>query len=72
MKGDLGKDRKDVGMMIKTFCTVFKGLPKEKQPGLILKTSMAGFSVTDREQIEKKITQITNIFGEKCPPSSIQ
>jgi glycosyltransferase involved in cell wall biosynthesis len=64
----LGHDRKDVGMMIKTFCTVFKGLPKEKQPGLILKTSMAGFSVTDREQIEKKITQITNIFGEKCPP----
>ena len=68
LRGDLGHDRKDVGMMIKTFCTVFKGLPKEKQPGLILKTSMAGFSVTDREQIEKKITQITNIFGEKCPP----
>ena len=68
LKGDLGHDRKDVGMMIKTFCTVFKDVPKKKQPGLILKTSMAGFSVTDREAIEKKITQITNDFGKKCPP----
>ena len=29
LSGDLGQDRKDVGMMIKTFCTVFKDLPKE-------------------------------------------
>ena len=47
--GDLGHDRKDVGMMIKTFCTVFQSLPKDKQPGLILKTSNAGFSVGERE-----------------------
>ena len=39
LSGDLGQDRKDVGMTIKTFCTVFKGLPKNQQPGLILKTS---------------------------------
>ena len=38
LAGDLGYDRKDVGMMIKTFCTVFQGLPKKQQPGLILKT----------------------------------
>jgi hypothetical protein len=37
LAGDLGHDRKDVGMMIKTFCTVFKSLPKKQQPGLILK-----------------------------------
>ena len=68
LKGDLGKDRKDVGMMIKTFCTVFKNTPKKKQPGLILKTSSAGFSVMDRENISSKIKEITSEFGDKCPP----
>jgi hypothetical protein len=68
LKGDLGKDRKDVGMMIQTFCTVFKNTPKDKQPGLILKTSSAGFSVIDREDISSKIKSIKNQFGDKCPP----
>ena len=68
LKGDLGKDRKDVGMMIKTFCTVFKNTPKKKQPGLILKTSSAGFSVIDRENISAKIKEISSEFGDKCPP----
>ncbi len=68
LKGDLGKDRKDVGMMIKTFCTVFKNTPKKKQPGLILKTSSAGFSVMDRENISQKIKGLTSEFGDKCPP----
>ena len=68
LKGDLGKDRKDVGMMIQTFCTVFKNTSKKKQPGLILKTSSAGFSVMDRETISQKIKDITKPFGDKCPP----
>ena len=68
LAGDLGQDRKDVGMMIKTFCTVFKDLPNKQQPGLILKTSQAGFSVMEREAISKKIKEVTNQFGEKCPP----
>lgn len=68
LQGDLGQDRKDVGMMIKTFCTVFKNVAKDKQPGLILKTSMAGFSVGDREIVANKINQITEEFGNKCPP----
>lgn len=68
LSGDLGQDRKDVGMMIKTFCTIFKNTPKDKQPGLILKTSTAGFSVMDRESIASKITELTNEFGKQCPP----
>jgi glycosyltransferase involved in cell wall biosynthesis len=68
LSGDLGQDRKDVGMMIKTFCTVFKDLPKKQQPGLILKTSQAGFSVMEREGISKKIQDVTNQFGDSCPP----
>ena len=55
-------------MMISTFCTVFKGVPKNKQPGLILKTSAAGFSVIDRENISRKIKDITDPIGENCPP----
>ena len=68
VQGDLGHDRKDIGMMIKTFCTVFKSLPKNKQPGLILKTSHAGFSVTEREDTSNKIKELTKEFGDKCPP----
>lgn len=66
--GDLGHDRKDTGMMIKTFCTVFKNIPKDKQPGLILKTSSAGFSVEERELIHIKIKEIADEVGDKCPP----
>ena len=66
--GDLGHDRKDTGMMIKTFCTVFKNIPKDKQPGLILKTSSAGFSVGEREEIHNKIKEITDSYGVSCPP----
>ena len=68
LQGNLGQDRKDTGMVIKTFCTVFKDLPKDKQPGLILKTSTAGFSVGEREIIADKIKQATKEYGEKCPP----
>ena len=68
LQGNLGQDRKDTGMVIKTFCTVFKDLPKDKQPGLILKTSAAGFSVGEREIISDKIKQVTKEYGEKCPP----
>lgn len=68
LSGDLGQDRKDVGMLIKTFCTIFKNTPKDKQPGLILKTSTAGFSVMDRESISAKIVELTNEYGKQCPP----
>jgi glycosyltransferase involved in cell wall biosynthesis len=68
LSGDLGQDRKDVGMMIKTFCTVFKDLPKNQQPGLIMKTSHAGFSVGEREDISRRIKVLTNEYGDKCPP----
>jgi len=67
LAGDLGHDRKDVGMMIKTFCTVFSSIPKKKQPGLILKTSHAGFSVGEREDLATRILELTAQFGDKCP-----
>jgi len=54
--------------MIKTFATVFKFLPMEKRPGLILKTSHAGFSVIDRENIREKVDNILNGMDEKDIP----
>lgn len=55
LRGDLGEDRKNVGMMIKTFAMAFKN--EKIKPALILKTSSAGFSVMDREATIKKIKQ---------------
>jgi glycosyltransferase involved in cell wall biosynthesis len=67
LKGDLGQDRKDIGMAIKTFATVFQYLPKDKRPGLIVKTSHAGFSVIDREGTREKLESVLKTFGDKCP-----
>ena len=67
LKGDLGQDRKDIGMAIKTFATVFQ-YRKEDKPALIIKTSHAGFSVMDREATRKKIEDVVKTFGDKCPP----
>jgi glycosyltransferase involved in cell wall biosynthesis len=67
LKGELGQDRKDIGMAIKTFATVFQYLPKDKRPGLIIKTSHAGFSVIDREATREKLEAVLKPLGDKCP-----
>ena len=56
LRGDLGEDRKNVGMMIKTFAIAFKN--EKVKPALVLKTSSAGFSVIDRETTIKKIRDV--------------
>ena len=63
LRGDLGEDRKNVGMMIKTFAMAFKN--EKVKPALVLKTSSAGFSVLDREQTIKKIKEVLgNDYGK--------
>lgn len=56
LAGEPGHDRKDVGMMIKTFMENFKNV--KNAPALILKTSSATFSVIDKNEILKKIEGI--------------
>ena len=56
LQGNIGHDRKDLGMLVKTFLETFKNRPK--QPALILKTSGATPSILDREDIMSKIEQI--------------
>jgi len=53
LRGDEGEDRKNVGMMIKTFAMAFRN--EKVKPALVLKTSSATFSVLDREGIVSKI-----------------
>lgn len=66
LKGDIGQDRKDVGMLVKTFLETFKD--QAQHPGLILKTSGAGFSVMDREELQMKINSIKSTVKGKLPP----
>ena len=67
LKGMLGQDRKDIGMMIKTICEAFKRKGAKKRPGLILKTSHAGFSILDRDGIMNKIQQVIAPYGDNAP-----
>jgi glycosyltransferase involved in cell wall biosynthesis len=65
LQGEIGQDRKDVGMLIKTFLETFKG--KKSRPGLILKTSAGNYSIMDRDSILDKIRQIENEVGGDLP-----
>lgn len=65
LKGNVGEDRKDVSMLIKTFSETFSNYPDK--PALILKTNMGNFSVRDREKLRQTIQNLTN--GIQNPPS---
>ena len=56
LQGNLGEDRKDLGMLVKVFLETFKN--QKNQPALILKTSGATPCILDREDILKKINNI--------------
>ena len=56
MQGQLGEDRKNVGLLIKAFYETFKN--KSKKPALILKSSTVGSSYMDRDELIKRIKVI--------------
>jgi len=58
LNGDFGHDRKDTGGTLRTFLEAFKNKASKNQPALIIKTSSAGYSVTDRENMLDRIRQI--------------
>ena len=57
LPGKFGEDRKNTGLMIKTFLETFN-TPSKKKPALILKTNHVNYSLMDREEILKKINEI--------------
>jgi len=58
LRGEFGEDRKNVSLLVKLFLETFKQFTDRPTPALILKTSNAGFSILDREEIVNKINQI--------------
>jgi glycosyltransferase involved in cell wall biosynthesis len=67
MQGDLGEDRKNVGLLVKAFFEVFKN--KQNTPALILKTSQIGSSYVDREEILKRIKLIRKTVNARTLPN---
>jgi glycosyltransferase involved in cell wall biosynthesis len=56
MQGDIGEDRKNVGLLVKAFYELFKN--KTKAPALILKASAMSSSYVDREELAKRVKMI--------------
>ena len=65
LKGNIGQDRKDIGMLIKCFVEAFKD--GNDMPALVLKTSSSSFSIKEREVFIKRIKDI--VSNIKNPPS---
>lgn len=65
LQGDLGADRKDIGMLIYTFLNVFKKKAPQNRPALILKTSHANFSKLELHSIQDKIRTIMQLVADQ-------
>ena len=66
LPGKFGEDRKNTGLMIKTFLETFN-TPSKKKPALILKTNHVSYSLIDREEILKKINEIKSQIKGTLP-----
>lgn len=61
------EDRKGLGLLIKTFLETFKN--RNSPPALILKSSLAGFSILEEEHILDKIDTIRKTVNAKTLPN---
>ncbi len=66
LPGKFGEDRKNTGLMIKTFLETFN-TPSKNKPALILKTNSINYSLLDREEILKKINKIKSKVKGNLP-----
>lgn len=69
LPGEFGEDRKNTGLLIRTFLEAFKNKAAHNQPALILKTSSADFSPIDKEEILRKIRAIYKATPGKTLPN---
>tara|TARA_R110000772_G_scaffold205705_2_gene316315 strand:+ start:2143 stop:3390 length:1248 start_codon:yes stop_codon:yes gene_type:complete len=67
LPGDIGEDRKNVGLLVKAFFETFKN--KLKKPALILKTSIVGASHMDRDEVLKRINNIKQTVNSTDLPN---
>jgi len=59
-KGGFGEDRKNIGVLIKSFLKAFGNITNP--PALVLKTNGANFSLLDRYETKKKIQEVKDMF----------
>ena len=67
LQGGIGQDRKDTGMLVKTFLETFKDT--KNPPALIMKTSGADFSIMSKAEMLKKIDEIRRTVKAKTLPN---
>ena len=66
LPGKFGEDRKNTGLMLKTFLETFNTSSKKK-PALVMKTNQIDYSNLDREDILQKIEGITKMCKGNLP-----
>lgn len=64
---NINADRKDIGMLIKTFIETFRGYSEETKPALILKTSGAALCKIDKYDCIGKLKSIIDGLGGEKP-----
>ena len=67
MAGDFGHDRKNVGLLVKSFYETFKN--QKQKPALILKTSVGVASYISRDQILDRVKQIRETVNSTNLPN---
>lgn len=65
LQGEIGEDRKNVGLMLKIFLETFRN--KKNKPALIMKTSNATNCIMDRDEILKKINIVRSTVQGDLP-----
>jgi hypothetical protein len=65
--GSIWEDRKNIGLLIKSFLETFKNKPNK--PTLILKTCLSGASYIDRDEVLKRIEIIKKSVNSKDLPN---
>ena len=65
LRGAIGEDRKNTGLMLKIFLETFKG--QKNPPALIMKTMTGPASIMDREEVLRKINEVRKGVGGKLP-----
>jgi hypothetical protein len=65
LRGAIGEDRKNTGLMLKTFLETFKN--QKNPPALIMKTMTGPASIMDREEVFRKIAEVRKSVGGRLP-----
>ena len=65
LRGAIGEDRKNTGLLVKTFLETFKN--RKNPPALIMKTMAGPASIMDRNEVLKKIDAIRKSVEGRLP-----